>query len=799
MIKNYLTIAFRNLLRQKAYSSVNILGLATGMACCILIALFIVDELGYDRWHPNADRMVRLTFEATINGQPNRSPLVAYPAGPTLKADFPEVESFTRVLGFQLINEKPLVRYEDRRFNEDRFLFADENFFETFQFPLKAGEPDKALAEPNSVVMSEAAAEKYFGSENPVGKILRVGDRWDLKVTGIVARNDLRSHMQFDFVGSLASIHDRFLPSTDFEDNWEINWFWTYLTLKTPSAQAGLESKLGTFVEKYYPESLKKNQLRHSLQPIEDIHLYSRFDDFDVSLNGDGRYILIFGSIAVVVLLIACMNYMNLSTARAAKRAGEIGMRKVLGAERGELVRQFLGESVLTALLACMLAFLLVEFAMPVFNALSGKKLALFSGEFTGWAFMTLGLGTVVGLLAGSYPALYLSSFQPIKILKGKWKGSAADLFLRKTLVVVQFGISITLIVGTMVVERQLNYIQERKLGFDKDRLVILPIRSTAIQNQIPAFKDQLTAHSAVESVSLSAIEIGEWAYSWFFQVEGLPETQLLAMNAVDNDFVRAMGLRVVEGRDYIKGNRADSTGFIINESAVRFFGWERPIGKSLTMQEPGIGRGPVIGVVEDFHYEPLHKPISPMVLFITNLPPSNLVVRLSGSDTRGAIAHLEEVWNRFEQNRPFSYAFVDQKLDSLYRSEQKLSDMFVYFSGLAIFIACLGLLALVSFMAEQRIKEIGIRKVLGATERQLMFLLTKQLLTLVILANGLAWPVAFYLMNRWLEGFAYRISLDLTTFTGAGLVTLAVAIMTVVWQAYRASAANPVKALKYE
>jgi putative ABC transport system permease protein len=821
MFKNYLKIALRNLIKHKMYSLINVCGLATGLACTILILLWVRDELSFDRLHENATDIYRINWDFKWNNNEGVGPGTPPPLAAALMREIPEVDAATRIYPVP----KMVVRYGGRFFNEDRILGVDENFFEIFNFKLETGNAETALDEPNSVILSEASARKYFGDESALGKILTIGDskemfrkRYDnlFKVTAIVQNPPSNSHIQFDMLTSMSS-H----PAVSFFD-W--SWVWmqvtTYAKLDAGVLVPIVEAKIPAIVKKYAPAAFTRvgfsfDELMSGggrwdfvLQPLADVYLGSTQIGNRLGPIGNRMYVYLFSIIAGFILFIACINFMNLSTARSAKRAREVGVRKAMGSARHELVAQFLIESIIFSLLALPIALFLVELAIVPFNNLSGKFLQfnLFDPHWLPAALLALTL--FVGLVAGSYPGFYLSSFRPVQILKGKFHSSGNNLRFRNVLVIFQFAITIALIACTLLVQKQMNFVRQADLGFDREGVVIISNENHRLGDQAEAFKERLQAHSQIIDASISSGVPPNWGFQDYYKLEGKGDEQFdLISYMTDEDFLSTLDIEIVQGRGFFKEFATDAESVILNEAAVKFFGWDdNPLGK--TLMYPGSPHGEakyqVIGVMKDFNFLALYSPIMPFALFHTssksyNIPRSYVVVRIPTSDVERTIKFVESEWKSFAPTTPFEYTFLDESLDDQYRAEQRLGKIFLIFSGLTIFIACIGLLGLAAFSAEQRTKEIGIRKVLGASVHSVSALLSREFTKWVVVANLIAWPAAYFAMNRWLQNFAYRVEIGWGTFAFAGGLALLIAVLTVSTQAIKAALANPVESLRYE
>lgn len=806
MIQNYFKIALRNLWRHKSFSAINIFGLAIGIATCLIIMLFVQHELSFDRYNTKADQIVRVVFKVTMQGDNLGEAHVMPPVAQTLRADYPEVLDATRLRN----NGMPKILYGDKTFNDQTFAFADSNFLKVFTLPLIKGDANTALAEPNSLVITQAIATRYFGKEDPIGKIITLKEgNVKYKVTGVIDQVPITSHFHFDMFASMASLADARSGS------WMSSEYYTYLVLPKGYDFKKLEAKLPQVMEKYLSPQMSKgmgitveafrkkgNTIGLFLQPLTSIHLHSDFAS-ELSPQGDIRYVYIFAAIALFMLALACINFINLSTAGASKRAKEVGIRKVLGSLKLQLVRQFLLESVLLTLSASVLAIVLVYMALPAFNQLSGKNLSL---QLINTPFLIpflLGFTLITSILAGSYPAFYLSSFNPISVLKGKFSSGKKSAGLRSGLVVFQFFVSITLIVSTAVVYNQLSYIQHKKLGYDKEQVMILP-STEALGNRDAVFRQQLLKDPRILNVSVSGyLPAGSSNNNNFFIYPDEKNTQLIKSLRydIDENYISTLGIEMSAGRNFSKDYPTDSAGAIINETAARELGWEKDaVGHSFTNSNNNGNRANyhIIGVVKDFHFKSLHEKITPLIMVLSNSP-GNIIVKAKTKDMAGLLSSMKKEWTTLTTEAAFSYSFVDERLNNTYLAEQKTGSILGIFAGITIFVACLGLFGLAMFTAEQRKKEIGVRKVLGATVLQITGLLSKDFLKLVFISALIAFPIAWWSMNKWLEDFAYRISISWVIFVIAGAGTMLIALLTVSYQSIKAAKADPVKNLRTE
>jgi len=803
MFKNYLKTGWRNIKRQKGYSFINIAGLALGMACAILIVFFIHHELGFDRFHKNADRIHRVVTDGTIREDRGIFPAAQMALGPTLAKDYPEVAAVVRVQRLS----KTMVKYADRRFYETGLLYADASVFDVFTFPLLAGDPQSALTLANTVVLTERMANKYFRGLDPIGKILRFNDEADFTVTGVMKDVPSHSHLQFDFLVSLETLLAR---NPDLRRDWFNFSVPTYVLFRDKRGPMEIGPKLADLVEERLAPFLKSvgGKIEYSFQPLTKIHLFSRFAIDFVATAGNIQYIYIFAAIALFMIGIACMNFMNLATARSAKRAREIGLRKVVGADRRALFAQFLGEATTHSLLSLMLALFLVWLALPFFRSISGIDLELGASQLAWLVPSLIGLALFVSLVAGSYPAVYLSALRPVSTLKGAWKAGPGNARFRHVLVVIQFLIGVALIIGTAVVRRQLDFMRNRNLGFSPEQVLVTRIDDPAIFPRIESVKARLKEIPGVVSAARTQAVPGQLteANAQPYVPEGFSESQafLFRQFFVDADFVPTLGLDIVGGRNFSKERPMDADALLINEATVRKLGWADPVGRKIkvpaAMGESGLGWGEktVIGVIRDFHFLGLRETIEPCLLEL-GTQMDQLLIKLKTERLSATIRELEGAWGEIDPIRPLDFFFLDGFFNAQYRDEERLSRVVIAFSGLAIAIACLGLFGLASFLAEQRAKEIAIRKVLGASVRGVLVRQSWEFLKLVALATILAWPAAYFAMTAWLKNFAYRAALSPWTFLTAGVTALVIAFLTVASQAYRAASSNPAESLKYE
>ncbi len=794
MLVNYSKIAFRNLVKHRIFSVINIAGLSVGIACCLFIFLYIQNEMNYDKFHENGDRIYRVLRKGDMNGEVVGVPWTSGPYGPALKNDFPvEIVHSVRVMP-----NSGLVTYGDKSFQENKLFFADSTFFGVFSYPLLSSNASTALNKPNSMVISREMAQKYFGNADPVGKVLDIDNgEFQYEVTGVMGAAPGNTHLDFDFVANIAPFAD--MP---WFSVWNNNGLVTYVLLADKVSPAKVEARLPAFIDKYMGEYFKQQGRRSDLmlQPLSEIY-FSRSLPFDPSLHGDLQVIYLFGAVALFILAIACINFMNLSTARSAGRAKEVGMRKVMGAFRTDLVVQFLGESLLLTLFGVLLALVIVSIGLPWFSAFIEKPLALPLGNPVFWAFLG-GLILVVGALAGMYPAFFLSAFQPIKVLKGKFTAGKQSALLRKSLVVVQFSISVLLIVGTFIIVRQLDYVQEKKLGYDKEHTLLVRISNNDIYQNRESFTSEVERLTQVQSASRMSGEPGGFHDGYTFDIQG-KTGELWTMRTVftDHNYVKTLGLKVVAGRDFSKEYGTDALhGVILNQTAAKKLGWtpEEALGKTVFNKTRDSLRRQVVGVVEDFHFSSLKEEIQPLAISIAR-DNRVIAIKLAPGNPAEAISRIEAAWRKVAPKYPFAYEFLDQVYDNLYKAEQKQRAILGIFAAVAIFVACLGLFGLAAFTAEQRTKEVSVRKVLGASTGNVVLLLSKDFMKLVLIAVALATPVAWYLMHQWLQDFVYRIQINPGVFVTAGGIAAAIALLTVGYHAIRTALTNPADTLRSE
>ncbi|MBC5992679.1 ABC transporter permease [Pontibacter cellulosilyticus] len=796
MLKNYLLIFWRNMTRNKVYAAINITGLAIGIASCILIYLYVQHELSYDKYFTKHDRIYRVVNNLIVEDEVEKASVTHAALAPGLAADFPEIETALRMIN----RNKQVLRLDEKAITIEHAFWADSNYFEVFDYKLLEGDPKAVLQEPNTMALSKDVAAKFF--DDPMKAMystFRIGSQ-SYKVTGIFEPVDA-AHMKPNVLTSMST-----LPA-EVRQNFKSNWFgtnsYTYVLLSDSKAAAGLQAKLPDFVKKRISPARGNTTERVELhlQALTDIHLNTDYlwEAFPV---GKKSYIYIFSFVGIFILLIASINYMNLATARSVKRAKEVGLRKVVGADRSQLILQFLSESILLTVFSVFVALLLVELMLPTFNSLSDKNIA--SNYFLEpiFAASILGIALLIGLISGSYPALVLSHFKPADVLKGSTTPNSGSAVLRKGLVVLQFTISLVLIIGTIIVYSQMHYLKSQDLGFTKEQVLVVDIPSgdTTIVNQMPVIKEQLLKNPKITEATTTVMIPGETTGVIIFDVERNGTMAEKTMNTifVDYEFLDLMDINLKAGRNFSKEIATDQeNGFILNEAAANVLGWADPIGKRIGFSDTTAGR--VVGVVKDFNYTSLHSPIEPLVIMLAPQNNGYLMARVSPNGITEAMDHMQETWSKFAPSHPMDYFFLDESFNKQYRAEEKMLTIFGYFSLLTIIIACMGLFGLASFTAEQRTREIGIRKVLGSSVSGIVMLLTKDFALLVMVAIVLASPIAWYGMQQWLQDFAYRTPISAWVFVASGLVALCLAIVTVSFKAARAAMTDPVKALRTE
>ena len=793
MFENYFKIAFRNLWKHKVFSFINIMGLTVGMTACFLIFLYVRFELSYDNMHGKADRIYRLVSDIKTPSDLIHASGPAWAVPPNTKHDFPEVEEFVRVSGNSF-----LVRKGNIKFQEEKSVLADSAFFKVFDFPMVRGNRETALSAPLSLVLTESTAKKYFGKQDAMGQtLLLTGDAIPAKVTAVIKDIPENSQIQADMIVSMSTLTGKW--DTTLDKQWGNYGSSAFLLLKPGADPKSLEKKFPAFLERRNGDEMKKLQMYPTLflEPLRDVYLHSTRDG---AKTANIKNVYIFSLIAIFILLIACINFINLTTARSTERAKEVGIRKVVGAIKNQLAKQFIGESVIVCVLAFIFTFFLAMLLIPPFNQLAGKTITTGVFDHPGYLALLFGAAVTIGLLAGFYPALVLSSFQPITVLKGKFSSGAKGIFLRKGLVILQFSISIVLITGTLIVYQQMNYMRNQNLGFDKEQMVVIESNGDPAKE---AFRQSLTTIPSVKSVALSSSVPGggnPGAYSEVENQKGDMQIANLELYFVDFDYIPNYSMKMVAGRAFSRDFKTDTTqAMVLNESAVKLLGYASP-GDAVGKRFRQWGReGKIIGVMKDFHFRSLQQEIKPLSMRIEPNGCHLISANITGNNVPATLAAIEEKWKTLIPNRPFNYFFLDEFFDRQYRSEQRFGNLFLNFAILAIFISCLGLLGLASYSTYQRTREIGIRKVMGASVSGIVHLLSKEFLALLFIAFVIASPIAWLVMHRWLEDFSYRIGIHWWIFMVSGTIAFLVAIFTVSFQAIKAALANPVTSLRTE
>jgi putative ABC transport system permease protein len=816
MLKNYVIIAFRNLRKHSFFSLINVLGLSIGIAVCLVIVLYITNELSYDRHHEKADRIYRITSEIKFGGNHWNMVWAPAPMARTLPQEFPEVEAAVQFR----TRGSYLVKREAENIKEENVIWASEDVFKIFTIPFLAGNPHKALIEPNTMAISKTAADKFFPNQDALGQTLILDNRWNFKITGVYEDMPVSSHFHWDYMLSMAGLKEA------QSEIWLSNNFQTYILLRKGADPANLVPKFDDLIVKYIgPQAAQMlggeftmerfeesgNMIKYDVQPLTDIHLYNKLDG-DFEAGGDITYVYLFSSVALFILIIACINFMNLSTARSANRAKEVGVRKVMGSLRGHLVKQFLLESILLSIFSFVLAIGLAYTLLPLFNSIAERQLSIPFTQPLFYVLLILG-ALITGFIAGVYPSFFLSAFRPVNVLKGNASLGMKSGTIRSSLVVFQFVISIFLIIGTIAVFRQLNYIQNKKLGFNKDQVITIQ-DAYALGDQRISYKNEILKNSAITSATISGfLPVSSWRSdnSWWPKGKNPTEDNMINLQSwgVDFDYVKTMGMKVVEGRDFSLDYPSDSSAIILNETAVKMFGFEdNAIGQQIVTfkdfdnpshDESNLEVRTVVGVVENFHFASMKNGISQLMLYINKQPEGMISFRFSALDTKEVIHLLESKWKEMAPGQPFTYSFMDDDFANMYTTEARLGKIFGIFTAFAIFIACLGLFALTAFTAEQRTKEIGIRKVLGASVNSIMILLSKEFGKLVFIAFVIAAPFAWWAINIWLKDYEYKVEIGWSVYALSGISAFVVAWLTMSFQSFKAASSNPVNSLRSE
>ena len=790
MIRNYIITAIRNLLRNPVYALINIFGLSIGITCSLLILIFIKNEISYDRFHEKKNDLYRMVFEMVDPNGSTFSPQMTAPVAPAMMEEFPEVKAATRLTGYR----DGYFTYQNKSYKAGNVIYADSLFFEMFSFDLISGDPATVLKDPFTVVLNETTAENIFGKENPVGKIIRWNNKDNLMIQGIVKSPPENSHLQFSSLISFSSLYE--------DDRLYMDWnggmqYYHYVELMPGSSKQSIETMLPDFMYRHINNIFEGTgfSINASLQPVLNIHLKSGYVG-EIGMTGSMSNIFIYSAIALFVLLIACINFMNLTTAKSTSRAREIGLRKVLGAEKESLIGQFLGESVIMSLLGLILALIMIEILLPAFNNLVNRDLELYQVRNLDLIIGIPLFVIIIGVIAGSYPAFIMSAFRPVSVLKGTVTGQKGASGFRNLLVLVQFAISLVLIICTIVIYIQLGYIKTKDVGYQKENILVLQFTSENFRNNYQLLKDGLGKIPGIINSSATSEIPGSGFTSNGYKPEGYDRWIMFNAVDVDVDYIATMGLQVLKGRAFSPEYPSDSDACLINETLARELNWDNPAG--MTIEREGIH--PVIGMVKDFHFASLHQEIGPLIFTMRPYMGYDfLLVRFKTENLNTLINDIRGVWEKIDQNEPFEYFFLDDVFDDMYRSEQKLGTMLLYIAILAIIIACMGLFGLALYNTEQSTKEIGLRKVFGSTVSRVVFLLTGKFTRWVLLANLLAWPVAYIIIRKYMQMYAYRIDLPVWVFFLTALGTYLIALVTISFQSLKAGTTNPAKTLRHE
>jgi len=805
MIRNFFLTAYRNLLKNKGYTLLNILGLSAGFTCFAFITAWISNELSYDKFNKKADRIVRIVGKVTTESETFDHAVTSVPMAKALMSDYPEIENTVR-----FDKNDAIVKYGDKQFSEDNILLTDPSFFDVFSFKLVKGDPKIALNEPYNVILTETMAKKYFGESDPVGQSLTIfrydgtGNGAPYKITGVIPDAPQNAHFTFNFLVSFKTLETAD-PESVTQDGWGSNGYYTYLLLRDKNDISSLQTKLPAFAERHIGKEMKQWKMRYDyeLQPLKSIHLHSTNRRYEIEPTGSMQYIYIFSTIAIFILLIAGINYMNLATARSVQRAKEVGVRKVMGAGKMQLVIQYLAEAVIVSLSALLVSFFLSYLLQPATEQLTEKNISIFQSK--GLVVFLISIAILLGILSGLYPAFFITAYKPINVLKGSLKATGGGAWLRKALVIVQFTISIVLIAGILIVNSQLSYIQHKDLGYKKDALIALKVNgSSEVINGFAAFRNIVLSSPLVTGMTTSNTLIGGGLSNGGATTvsgEGQQIVTSIYRFRADYNYFNVYGMKIVAGRGFSENPLADTAAFIVNEAAIKAFGWgnsENAINKPFSMGGSG---GNIVGVVKDFHFNSLQHAIEPVVIAPSG--PTNRFSQITASidmkKPKEAVAWIEQNWKKNFPSSLLELSFLDEKLNDQYKSEERFAKFFVYFSILSLLIACLGLFGLTAYATGQRNKEIGIRKVLGASVTGIATLLSKDFLKLVLVASLIAIPLAWWAMNKWLLDFAYRVNIGWWVFAAAGVIALLIALITVSFQAIKAAIANPVKSLRTE
>ena len=811
MLKNYLIVAIRNLKRSKIFSFINITGLALGLAISSMILMYVVNELTYDRFHENYENIYRVTMDLEAMGNKLSGPITMAPLAPLLNEEYPDIKHAARMSQ----ENHPIITYDNKLYEQTGLYYADPEFFDIFTVNFLQGDPEICFENPFSLILTQETAQKYFGSENPIGKTFEFNNGNTYTVTGVVEEMPSNSHISFDMLGPFSTLYK--LNGEQMMSIWLMNSYITYVELQDGITPEDMAPKFAEIIQEHtanHPIAIQYGmKATLDLQPLKDIHLHSHFTFSDDS-SRDTAFIYIYSAVALFILLIACINFMNLSTARSASRAREVGMRKVIGAERSRLVRQFLGESILMSLLGLLIALALIEFLLPVFNSLINVNLTY--NILSNWQISLglLGISLFVGCIAGIYPAFFLSSFRPVKVLKGTLKAGTGSRLFRDILVVFQFVISIALIICTLTMLHQISFMKNKPLGFNKDHVLVVPLRGSDIRSNMDVFKSNVMSLEGVQSASLSSNYPGDTGdMEFIFNFEGFEDQkpQVMKYEEVDYDYFETLGIPFVQGRNFSEEFPTDNETFIINQALATHLGWDDAIGKEVywtDVENPDAAFDDnalvdktysIIGVIKNYHFESLHDMIRPVLIQLGDSELNELIVKIRPQNMSGTIKAIQKEWGSLSPNRPFKYHFLDDRIAQQYLREERQSKTIIYLTFIAILIACLGLFGLSTFIAEQRRKEIGIRKVLGASIRSISAKLSRELTQWILIANVIAWPIAYFVMKSWLQSFAYKSPLQLWIFIISGLAAIVIALFTISFHTLKAAHTNPAEVIKYE
>jgi putative ABC transport system permease protein len=806
MLKNYLKVTIRSLINQKYYSIINTLGLSLGLTACILIFLYVQDELSYEHTFKNHENIYRLVQDFPMGDHLSQSATVPFPTRPTIVEDFPSIEKAALLFRPSSWGNAILIKDGEDEYYEDDLVFAEPQFLDIYDFSFIYRDQNSEFNEPNELILTESTSKKYFGDENPIGKILQVGGGIDLKIVGVVTDLPHNTHLKFNILCTFETYRAFNNPDL-FENQWVWVAAWLYFTVDDPQEVETIRAGLPSFISRHYPKALRDKGVSLHIQKADRIHLHSN-RELEFKSNGKIQHVYIFSSISILILIIAIINFMNLATARSSKRAKEVGLRKSLGADKKMLITQFMGESGLTGFLALLIALFIIYNILPWYNDLTGKEFSLQLFQDS-WLFIgILGLLLFVGISSGFYPAIILSSFKPTEVLKGKViNTSTSENLFRRMLVVSQFVVSISLIICIGIVYKQLKFVHTLDLGFNKEQILLADMAGPQFNKYAP-FKNALESNSKIDAVTLMAGSIPGQdeliEHAFIEEGQEVEEQRWFSVFFASYDFEKVLNLEFIDGHGFIPGRAIDSVGYIINQATAREMGWKENevIGKTLdrinSTEGTSLQKGTVIGLVKDYHYRPLYDPIKPLVIGLA-LGGSKLCVKIKSEDLRGTVAEIENLWKEQFEGIPFRYSFMDSDFDKLYAKEESLGTVVRYFSILAIFIACLGLLGLSSFSTETRKKEIGIRKVNGASTIQLLAMLTKDFSKLVLIAFIISIPIAWYFGNLWLNDFAYKTEIGFGVYFIGGISALFIALITVSYHTIRAALSNPVRSLRYE